>query len=190
MVSNPGIIILAAGLSRRYLQATGRHKLLEEITGTGMTLFQHSLANALKTGLPVTVVLRPDALALQADCLCAKVPFVCVESQSMGESIVAGVEASPNPQGWIVTLADLPSILPKTYAAIIQAVREGECARPSYCGQPGHPVGFPATLRDALLALQGCEGARELLKVTALRTIDCADQGCVRDIDHPKDFGE
>ena len=142
-MTEPVVIMLAAGFSRRYHLATGRHKLLEEIPGTGLTIFQHSLGNALRTGLPVRVVLRPESQELQRFCQDLNVPFVSIHSQGMGDSLAAGVLATGEASGWVITLADLPYILPQTYDDIAQAVRQGQCARPVYLGQPGHPVGFP-----------------------------------------------
>lgn len=187
-MKQPVVILLAAGFSRRYQQATGRHKLLEELTGTGMTIFQHSLGNVLRTGLPVCVVLRPGSQELQAFCQRVDVPFLCVESQGMGDSLAAGVQAMGEAGGWIITLADLPYILPQTYDDIAQAVRAGQCARPVYHGQPGHPVGFPASMRTSLIALQGSGGARDLLKTHPPLNIESEDPGCVWDIDLPGDL--
>ncbi|PKE30808.1 hypothetical protein CWS43_08960 [Rahnella sp. AA] len=185
---NPVIILLAAGFSRRYRQATGRHKLLETVDGTGLTVFQHSLGNALKSGLPVVVVVRPESLELQAFCQQANIPFVSVNSQCQGDSICAGVEATREANGWLITLADLPGIMLPVYRAIASAVQEGRCARPFYLGQPGHPVGFPAPVIEDLLALQGKEGARELLRACPPQRTDCTEPGCVRDIDVPADL--
>ena len=108
----------------------------------------------------------------------------------IGTSIAAGVAASADAGGWLVALADMPAIDAGTVAAVRDALAAGAVsAAPWYRGQRGHPVGFAAPLRTALLALQGDTGARAVLQAHPPQRIDVDDPGCLLDLDTPHDFG-
>jgi molybdenum cofactor cytidylyltransferase len=57
-------------------------------------------------------------------------------------------------------------------------------------GERGHPVGFSAAHRDALMTLSGDEGARSLVAHggVELVRIDVDDPGVLRDVDAPGDL--
>ena len=63
-------------------------------------------------------------------------------------------------------------------------------AAPFLGGRRGHPVGFAAPLRDALLALSGDQGGREIVSanLNRLQHIDCDDPGILADVDLPADL--
>jgi molybdenum cofactor cytidylyltransferase len=61
-------------------------------------------------------------------------------------------------------------------------------AAPWRDGKRGHPVGFGAAWRGALLQLDGDEGARELLKTQAVTRILTEEDGAFRDVDTPNDL--
>jgi molybdenum cofactor cytidylyltransferase len=63
-------------------------------------------------------------------------------------------------------------------------------AAPVPRGRRGHPVGFSAAHRDALMALSGDEGARALVAAAGvdLVRVDVDDQGVLRDVDTPGDL--
>lgn len=99
--------------------------------------------------------------------------------------------ARPDAAGWLVALADMPFIQPDTLHRVAAALADGaELAAPVFNGQRGHPVGFAARWRDALLALQGDEGARALVGANRLsmRRIATDDPGVLRDVDRPEDL--
>ncbi len=110
----------------------------------------------------------------------------------MGHSLACGVRASAGAAGWVVALADMPFVRPETVAAVAQALVSGApIARPTYRGQPGHPVGFAARFGPDLAALRGDQGARLLVEAhgAEVTAIASADPGCVRDLDRPDDLG-
>ncbi|PLR46881.1 molybdopterin-guanine dinucleotide biosynthesis protein MobA [Chimaeribacter arupi] len=182
---NAGILLMAAGLSRRYRAASGgQHKLSGRLPGGG-TVFGQSVHHAQQSGLLVTVILRPEDTGLQALAARAGVPFHCVASGGLGESIAAGVAATPTWPGWLVALADMPLLAPETYLQVNAALAHAVCARAVYGEEAGHPVGFRAEMRTALCALTGDQGARALLKSTPPRRVPVDDPGCVWDIDLP-----
>lgn len=179
-------ILLAAGHSRRF----GSNKLLHPLNdGTPMAL---ASARCLRAALPkVLVVVQAGHLGLQALCRAEGLPCLCVDNDGMGDSLAAGVHARAGAAGWLVALADMPFIQPASYRSVIDAVCHGApLAAPAWQGQRGHPVGFGAALYPELAALQGDEGARQVLQRhrSALRVIDVADPGVLRDVDTPADL--
>ena len=104
----------------------------------------------------------------------------------MGDSIAAGVRATPDAPGWLILPADLPLISPSTLRAIAFAA---PCAVtvPVYQGQRGHPVRFGRVCASDLLNLQGNQGAAQIIRAqTATNSVAFLvvnDTGCVTDID-------
>ena len=93
--------------------------------------------------------------------------------------------------GWVIALADMPSIRIETLVAVIDALRGGaRIAVPAMGGKRGHPVGFSALYRARLQALTGDIGAREILKADAnyVEEISVDDAGIFADIDTPADL--
>jgi molybdenum cofactor cytidylyltransferase len=110
----------------------------------------------------------------------------------MGATLAAGIEATARAAGWIVALGDMPSIDPRTIAAVKGALEHGaRLAAPFDArGRRGHPVGFAAQFRDELLALQGDLGAREVLArhADAITRVASEDPGIFVDIDTRADL--
>lgn len=150
---------------------------------------------------------------LQAELLRAGLQIViCKDASSgMSASLRAGIKASPNVSGWIIALADMPLIKPSTYQAIAtEAIKQTKALKhtkatkhdqtvsatqqsiivPSYQGQDGHPVYFPARFRDELLALSGDRGAKKLLHQYPefVQRIAVDDAGILQDFDTRADF--
>ena len=182
----PGILLMAAGLSRRYRACCGRDKLAETLPGTSLTLFEHTLSLACASGLRVHAVLRPDAGAFAAAVTAREMSYSTLASGGLGESIAAGVRATAHWPGWVIALADMPALRPETLLAVSAALAHNATARPCWQGQPGHPVGFRAECREVLYILQGDDGAKALLRRWPARLIPVSDRGCVDDIDTPE----
>jgi molybdenum cofactor cytidylyltransferase len=106
----------------------------------------------------------------------------------MGDSIAAAVRATAQSPGWLILPADLPLVQSATLRAIAAALEGCDAVVPVFAGQRGHPVGFSARCRDALLNLSGSKGAASVL--LAYRSTECvvADPGCVMDIDTVDDL--
>ena len=184
-----GIVITAAGRGERFIQAGGRGNKLNagfaDAAGERRSLFEHTLRQALASGLPVQVVTRPDNLPVLAACAASQVPVTLLASAGLGDSIAAGVAATPHWQGWLIHLADMPFVGADVFRQVADALRQHAIVRPCYAQQPGHPVGFSALLRKPLCQLRGDNGARELLQGAAVHLLPLEQPGVVQDIDLP-----
>jgi molybdenum cofactor cytidylyltransferase len=113
-------------------------------------------------------------------------------ARGMGASLAAGVEAAARHDGWIVALGDMPRVDAKTVIAVRRALEGGALLAAPFdaAGRRGHPVGFSATLRAELVALDGDHGARDVVERHAARIerIVTADPGIFIDIDTPRDL--
>ena len=106
----------------------------------------------------------------------------------MGDSIAAAVRASADASGWLVLPADLPLIQSDTLRAVAAALRGHEVVVPVFEGQRGHPVGFSARCRDALLNLSGNKGAAPVILANQAIELIVTDPGCIMDIDTVDDL--
>ncbi|WP_153159599.1 NTP transferase domain-containing protein [Zoogloea sp. 1C4] len=183
-------LLLAAGQGRRF----GADKLRQPLAdGTPVAV---AAARALNAACPESiVVLRPeqDELAGLIEAEGLTVIRSAAAHDGMGYSLAAGVAASPDADGWLVALADMPRIHVDTLRSVADAIASGAAlAAPTYAGQRGHPVGFAARWRDALMALEGDEGARSIIRRNAglLIAIGTDDPGVLQDVDTPADLAE
>lgn len=159
---SPTVLILASGRGERFTASGGQgSKLLALLQGK--TVLQHTVDAVRASGLPCHLESAPHA--------------------GMGDSIAAAVEATPDAAGWLILPGDLPLIQPATLHAVAQALAHHAVVRPTFEGQPGHPVGFAAVCRDALRRLKGNQGAA--LVVQAFNAIELVvnDAGSVTDVD-------
>lgn len=184
-----GIVIAAAGHGARFRQAGGTgHKLMAQFSdqyGELRTVFAHSLHHALGSGLPVVVVTREEQQGIRQLCQQQQVPVALVDNNSLGRSIAAGVRLSADWDGWIIQLADMPFIDAALFQTLAGCLRPEGVVRPVYQGLPGHPVGFGAATRNALLTLTAEEGARQLMQLYPLTLLEMDNPAVQRDIDYP-----
>ncbi|WP_116137573.1 nucleotidyltransferase family protein [Trinickia diaoshuihuensis] len=183
--SSATALLLAAGRGSRFDPSGLQNKLLAPLPdGTPVAC---AAAHPLLAILPrVTAVVRPGAEALahalnDAGC---DVVFSTDAERGMGASLAAGIRATEDSTGWIVALADMPWILPETIESIALRIDGGaSVVAPIYRGRRGHPVGFGAMHRDALMSLDGDVGARGILESTDVMPIEVDDAGVLADID-------
>ena len=188
-------LLLAAGRGRRFDPSGRSNKLL--MPGTQGPHAGKPLAVAAALGLRAAVprviaVVRAsedpatrELAARLTEAGCELVVNARAES-GMGTSLACGVRASADATGWIIALADMPAIRPETIALVADALTRGALtAAPHFNAQRGHPVGFGAALRDALLALEGDAGARDLLRAHPPQRLAVDDPGILYDVDCP-----
>lgn len=169
-------VVLAAGASDRML---GKHKLLLPIASQPMigtvietTLVSGFAPTVVVTGFgeeelkpllqayDITVVSNPDWM------------------KGMSGSIRVGIDALPDDiDGALIILGDMPLLQPITLEALKNRfiLNQGQnIIYPTYRGQQGHPVLFPARFFPTLLELTGDQGAKALLSTFSAEVIEVA----------------
>jgi molybdenum cofactor cytidylyltransferase len=106
----------------------------------------------------------------------------------MGHSIVAGVSATGDADGWLILPADMPLVRPATIMAVAEGLERYPVCYAQYRGMQGHPVGFGTELYSELMALQGDEGARRIVARYAAQPIAVDDPGVHIDVDTAEDL--
>jgi molybdenum cofactor cytidylyltransferase len=182
-------ILLAAGSSRRF----GGEKLLAPYRGR--PLYEHALEALLSSpGIDTTlVVVRPGFAAPPERPRCR---FVVnpEHEEGLASSLRTGVRAAPEEaDAYLVALADMPGITPGLIAALVAHYRVAgeQIVVPVHRGRRGHPVMMSRGLRQALLAIRGDVGARELIRAhpEGVGEFETADAAVVFDVDVPGDLG-
>ena len=188
MTSTVTGILLAAGSGSRF----GGGKLLAPLadgTAVGIAAWKN-LNSALPD--PLVVIRRGDDAARDLFRRVGARMVECADAaDGMSKSLIAGIQASASSDGWIIALGDMPFVNPNTIAKVASAIDGGaQIATPDFNGSRGHPVGFSAKLLTELLAIQGDEGAREVVKRhrDAIQIIETRDPGILRDIDTREDL--
>ncbi len=188
-------VLLAAGRGSRFDPAGAVNKLLAALPdGTPVAV---QAARRLRAVLEDVVAVVPAAgthgaeaerlavLLAEAGCDVLRCPHA---ARGMGASLAAGVEARPHAGGWIIALADMPWLDPRTIAQVAGALDAHHCVAPFHRGRRGHPIGFGADYFTGLAALDGDEGARGLIDPARLVCLDVEDGGVLRDVDTPGDL--
>jgi molybdenum cofactor cytidylyltransferase len=185
-------ILMAAGRGRRFDPLGQRNKLLQVLPG-GDPVVVASARKLLAVVPAVIAVVPPDdggVGALLSSIGCEVV--ACPEADSgMAASLVQALRHSLplDPASWLVALGDMPHVARATLQALADALAAGApIAAPVMAGRRGNPVGFGRVHLDALLALQGDQGARRLLQTCPVTEVPVADAGIFRDIDTPADL--
>lgn len=182
----PGILLIAAGKGERYRAAGGQgEKLMAPIySHQGRPLFCVVLETAIASQLPIHIVTRPDNIAIIQLAADYNLTVTVLNSNSMGESIAAGVKATYDWDSWLIQPADMPEITVSDYHRIAQALQQHTQVRLSWQNQPGHPVGFSRQWREALCQLCDENGAKSVITPSLLMLN--AHPGVIIDRDFPE----
>ena len=182
-----GVIVLAAGFSRRF----GAIKL-NALLNNGATVIGQTLARISAATDNILVITRPELLSIVlqngGDSLTT---LICPDSdRGMGHTLAYGIRHTEDWDGCLVCLADMPFIKTETYQTLLTQLHEEIILVPEFEGQRGNPVGFGAKWFDELANSSGDTGARELMKrqqgyVTRIAVDDAA---ILKDIDTPEDL--
>jgi molybdenum cofactor cytidylyltransferase len=162
-----GIVILAAGSSSRL----GQPKQLLEYNSK--TLLENAIAQASRIPYgAIVVVTGSDNEAIEAD-LNERTATICYNSeweQGMGSSIASGLkkllELHPDSNACIFAVCDQPFVTTQLFKDILeQQTQSGKGIVASlYAETLGTPVLFSHTYFDALLNLNGKEGAKKIVE--------------------------
>jgi molybdenum cofactor cytidylyltransferase len=196
MKRRPAVVVLAAGRGTRF---RGQGHKLEQKLGTmpgADTLLARTLRQAIATQLPVVVVTTPALTPAVHKLVAARDVVTLPEHDEqgrphpigMGHSIVAGVSASGDADGWLILPADMPLVQPATIMAVAEGLERYPVCYAQYRGMQGHPVGFGTELYSELMALQGDEGARRIVARYAAQPITVDDPGVHIDVDTAEDL--
>jgi molybdenum cofactor cytidylyltransferase len=173
-------IVLAAGASKRL----GRPKQTLKIDGE--PLVERAVRIAQEAGCaPIIVVINPKGdfgySLQQRGCVVAV-------NESSSEGIASSIRRGTNvarmlkSRGTIVMTCDQPALRAEHLRSL--AADESVMVGSEYAGRVGVPAYFPAEIFDALLALQGDTGAREVLR--GAKSI--VQEELALDIDTEEDF--
>lgn len=183
-------ILLAAGRGSRFDPQGGRNKLLQPLEH-GEPVAVAAAKNLLAVVPDVLAVVRPDAEELAARLRAAgcKTSTCPDAAQGMAASLVHGLSCTRDAKGWLIALADMPYVQPRTIQALVDAMGKGaHIAAPTYQGRRGNPVAFSSIHLQELLALRGDEGARRLLTMFPVTEVATDDPGICQDIDCADDI--
>ncbi|TVQ36636.1 MAG: hypothetical protein EA384_13840 [Spirochaetaceae bacterium] len=177
-------IIPAAGASQRM----GRWKPALR-WGSGWVI-DAVVQTALAAGTRVILVTRTDQRELLAERFAAQRAVILIDNPhaevGMFSSIQCGVRRLGTRRFFV-----LPADMPLVPAAIFTQLRElpmCDAVRPTYRGQPGHPVLLSARVADRVLALPSDATMRRALDGFRMRTIETTAHGVCIDLDTPGDY--
>jgi molybdenum cofactor cytidylyltransferase len=183
--------VLAAGTSSRYGE---ENKLLERVDGDPLVC--HAARSLLDADLAgVTVVLGYERDRVAAALAAFDVDYRDNQAYADGQStsVHAAVTAARDrdADAVVFALGDMPAVESGTVQTLVEAYRRGAGTALSagYEGQRGNPVLFDACHFDALAAVSGDVGGREvLLSAPDAAIVETGDPGVLRDVDRPGDL--
>jgi len=189
-------ILLAAGASRRM---GAPNKLLLPFRNTTLL---GNVVTALCASEAEEVIVVLGHEAEQVRVALPERRFQIVENpdfaQGMTTSIRAGIRAaSPQSEGFMICLSDLPFVEVEDYNTLLSAFRKARIqeahaiVRPVHQGCPGNPVLFSSEYRQLLLAHEKLEGCRGLIQQHPehVREVEMPTDHVLRDIDTPEQYG-
>jgi CTP:molybdopterin cytidylyltransferase MocA len=187
--------VLSAGASSRM----GRPKALLDLAGEP---FLSRIARTLRLGGAddLVVVTGPHDAEIRAwiDGAADRIGPLRVVHNPRHESgqltsVLAALATIDHPgvHAMLVTLVDLPLVLPATVSALLAAWRASRApvVRPSFGGRHGHPVVFDRAVFDALRRAPLDQGARGVVHALGAAVLDVTtdDEGVCLDVDTPED---
>jgi nicotine blue oxidoreductase len=188
-------LVLAAGAGRRM----GGPKALVRLTDGGPTLVETAVARVVDGGCDRVVVVvgaAGDEVAALVAGSGARVVRADDWDEGMGASLRAGLAhlGAGDDDLALVTLVDLPDVTAEVVERVLAAV-DGDgraaLARAAYDGVPGHPVAVGRDHWSAVITTaRGDRGARDHLRVTPHRLVECGDLATGLDLDTTDDLDD
>jgi len=183
-------VLLAAGQSRRF----GKDKLLHSLhyDSVNKPLILHSLKPWLTVFEQLNIVIRADNHALirllKNSEIASRLTLITASNptKGMSASLVSGIKANQQSDGWLIGLADMPYIQSSVIAKSLAALESNAVITlPTFSEQRGHPVGFASQFLPQLLSLRGDKGAKQIIASASdkIKFIESPDNGILLDID-------
>lgn len=204
-------LVLAAGRGRRFDPEGTRQKMGARLAH-GEVLVVASVRRLLPWVDHLTVVVGPHSSGLVRELAGMAVNVVvCPDADTgPGATLRCGLRTRTRsvfgepPDGWLISLGDMPFIGPETYALMRRRLivgiiaRQSAVWRPTYADSPGHPVAVSSAVVDRyfLLSADRGEGQGEVPGLAVLwrkepellQQIPVNDRGCIQDVDRPEDL--
>jgi molybdenum cofactor cytidylyltransferase len=186
-------IVLAAGASSRMGQA----KAALPFGQTGETVVARVVRTLLTGGVPDVIVVAGAHIDAVAKAMPTHEPRArMIEhpgwAQGQLSSLLAGLDAIDDPllEGALVTLVDVPLVLPSTVATVIAEWRRTRAAivRPASGERHGHPVMFDRSVFADLRAADPAVGAKSVFARHQVIDVPVEDPGAFVDLDTPGDY--
>lgn len=180
-------LMLAAGSARRY--GSDKRKVC---LADGTPLLVASMRAAQARMDEVWLVLRPeDDLETLGLAGYAHVMRCAEAGQGMGRSLACGVRAlarCSHANTLMILLGDMPWIHSGTLSLLQEYADQNNIVVPVHRGQSGHPVIFGRRFWPELMALEGDNGARRVIRnnVQSLTRVEIDDPGVLLDVDTPE----
>lgn len=185
-------ILLAGGFSRRF----GAHNKLTQLLPDGEMIGVRA-AKTLIAALPDAIAVVRESESAFTDVLqalgyrvvtCEPAHQLMADSLKLG--IVSAQAAFPQLSGLVIALADMPFIHSETIRQVADGLARAAIVQPVLHGQAGHPVAFSSHLIPELMAIEGDQGARDVLRThqADILRLECQDSGILKDIDTPADL--
>lgn len=192
--SQVAAIVLAAGASARM----GRPKAALPLGAAGETVLSTGVRALLSAGVPRVVIVagaHPGAIREAWPVPDPRVEIVDHAGWEAGQlsSLLAGLAAlGEPPDAVLVTLVDVPLVMPATIRAVVEAWRASRApiVRPARGDEHGHPVLFDRALFDELARADLSTGAKPVVRAHAAATLNVQvqDEGAFADMDTPEDY--
>ncbi len=190
-VENIGIIILAAGASKRL----GKPKQL--LVFQGETLLKRAVKTALASGCrPVIVVLGANGEILKPEIEAFNIEIAGNANweNGMGASIQAGVKKllkiCPDASGAILTVCDQPFVSADLISQLTKSFRatDAPIIACSYNETIGVPALFSHRLFPELIALKADNGAKKIIYKYKKNVIEIPFESGATDVDTEQDY--
>lgn len=185
-------VLLAAGASSRF---DGENKLLADLEGEPLVRHAaHTLRTADVAFERVVAVVGHEAAAVRKALAGLDVEVVENPDYRTGQaaSVRTGVSAVAHSDAAVFALGDMPFVAPGSVERLVRAYRAevGSALAAAHEGERGNPVLFGAEHFDALRAVSGDTGGRDVLLASEdAALVETGDPGVLRDVDEPADIG-
>jgi len=188
MIEDVHIVVLAAGLSRRF---GDRNKLLANLGGEPLAQRSSRLMSRLPNDQRIAVV---PAACEELKTLYRDTGWSVVQNDNpergQSSSIRIGTEeAFKNSANTIIfSLADMPFVTDSHLRKISEALQDNDAVMSEFSGTTLPPSGFARTTFDKLLSLSGDKGAKSIFLETKKRTLISLSGEAAIDVDTADDL--